>query len=55
MLEVVLAFVVGILTGYVFRGKIATESAALVADFKAEVTRLRADLTQIVAEVKAKV
>jgi hypothetical protein len=55
MLELVIAFVLGGVAGYGLRGKIAKESAALVADFKVEVTRLRADLTQIVAEVKAKV
>ncbi len=49
------AFAVGVASGYGFRTDLAKELTTLRAEFAMEASVLRADITKIVADVKAKV
>jgi hypothetical protein len=51
LLFIAVAFVAGGLTGYGLRAEVSKEVLALTADFKAEVTRLRADLGRLTSKL----
>jgi hypothetical protein len=54
-MDLVIALAVAVIlfgAGFGFRGLISRELKAVVADFKAEVTKLRADLTAAEADAK---
>ena len=55
-MDLVIALVVAVIlfgAGFGFRGLISRELKVVVADFKAEVTKLRADLAAVEAKAKA--
>ena len=54
-MDLVIALVVAVIlfgAGFGFRGLISRELKVVIADFKAEVTKLRADLTAAEADAK---
>jgi hypothetical protein len=55
-MELICGLVVAVIlfgAGFGFRGLISRELKVVIADFKAEITKLRADLTAVEAKAKA--